>query len=185
MSNLQINPPIGDSKQAEKYISQLIDLITQDKLEISHTDLSQYDPSSLKDHYRADLRDYQVEISHSKNPETDEDSYVILFNNLKQIKEGTSQKTILAYMYLDQTQFERFKNTAESQIEKKKKAEEEKRLKEALSPIDEVLENLRQDKELELIPAEEPKEETKEVVNPDLVNVTPLEDTQTEAHWNT
>lgn len=142
MSSAQSNPPIGNSKQAEKYINQLVELINLDKIAIINTDLSRFDPSSLQDHYRVDLKDYRVEVSHSKNPDNGIDSYVILFNNLKQVVEGSSQKTILAYMYLEKSQFEKFKLAAKSHMERKKKFEEEKRLKEALFPVDQVLESI-------------------------------------------
>ena len=45
-------------------------------------------------------------------------------------------------MHLSQEQFSRFKAAADDQIEKIRKAEEEKRLAEALSPIDQTLEAL-------------------------------------------
>lgn len=137
-----IPPPSGDPTQAEKYINQLIGLIEIDKLDVSHTDLGKFDPSALQDHYRLDLKDYEVEVSHSKQPDSGRDFYIILFNNLKYINERCSEKVILAYMHLNEGQFKSFKSSVNKQIERKGKAEEEKRLKEVMLPIDHVLENL-------------------------------------------
>ncbi|OGE25409.1 hypothetical protein A3C26_02535 [Candidatus Daviesbacteria bacterium RIFCSPHIGHO2_02_FULL_39_12] len=143
--NPNLPPPKGDPIQAEKYINQLIQLIDQDKLEVCHTDLSKFDPTTLQDHYQLDLSNYRLEISHSKHPNSGHDSFVILFTNIKNILDGNCQKIILAYMYLDANQFTRFKKVSLEQVEKKQKAEEEKRLKEALEPVDQVLQNLSAD----------------------------------------
>lgn len=132
-------PPKGDPAKAQKYIEQLISLISQDKLHVSHTDLSKFDPSSLEDHFRVDLSEYMVEVSHSKQPNTGKDSYVILFTNLKKIQEGSSEKVILAYMFLTDEQFHKFKDASNQQIEKRKRLEEEKKLDQALAPIDQAL----------------------------------------------
>jgi len=137
-----IPPPSGDPQKAEKYVLQLISLIEQDKLTISHTDLARFDPSSMQDHFQIDLKDYLVEISHSKHPESGKDSYVMLFTNIKNITNGDSQKVMLAYMHLDDTQFIKFRKSYADQLIRRKKLEEEKRLKEALLPVDEVLEQL-------------------------------------------
>ncbi|MBI3485867.1 hypothetical protein HY025_02875 [Candidatus Daviesbacteria bacterium] len=132
-------PPKGDPAKAQKYIDQLITLISEDKIEVFHTDLSKFDPSSLEDHFRVDLKDYLIEISHSKQPNSGKDSYVILFTNLRKIQEGSNEKVILAYMYLADEQFHKFKDAANQQIEKRKKLEEEQKLEEALAPIDSAL----------------------------------------------
>ncbi|MBI2597354.1 hypothetical protein HYW41_04310 [Candidatus Daviesbacteria bacterium] len=143
MSDQQpLPPPSGDCEKAEKYISQLINLIKIDKLTVTHTDLSKFDPSSLQDHYRLDLKDYEIEISHSKEPDSGQDFYVILFNNLKYINQQCSEKVILAYMHLNETLFISFKTTADEQLEKNRKEAEEKRFKEAMNPIDQALEQL-------------------------------------------
>lgn len=139
--NPDLPPPSGDPKHAEKYINQLIQLIDADKLDVQQTDLGRFDPSSLQDHYRVELKDYRVEVSHSKHPNSGKDSYIILFNNIKNLAEGNSEKIILAYMHLDTNQFSRFKKSSLNQMDRKRKAEEEKRLKTALEPIDQVLEN--------------------------------------------
>ena len=140
MSNMP--PPGGDPTQAEKYITQLIQLIEQDKLTVNHTDLTKFDPSNLEVHYRLDLDDYQIEVSHSKHPNSGKDSYIILFNNLKKLAEKISEKVILAYMHLEHDQFTRFKKASLEQAERVKKVEEERKLKNALQPVDEILEVL-------------------------------------------
>lgn len=135
-------PPIGDSEKAETYLGQITDLLTSDKLLVSHTDLSKFDPTSLQDHYRMDLANYEVEVSHNKKPDSGEDFYVILFNNLKKVNDQCTEKVILAYMHLTDTQFQKFKTVADDQIERKRKEAEEKRFKEAMAPIDSALESL-------------------------------------------
>lgn len=145
----QLPPPSGDALMADRYIAQLIDLISQDKLTSLHTDLSKFDPTSLQDHYSVDLKDYEVEVSHNKLPDSGQDSYVILFNNLKFVNEKCTEKIILAYLHLTQDQFRNFKSTADEQLERKRKEAEEKRFKEALSPIDDLLAQL-------TAPAEQP-----------------------------
>lgn len=140
--SLNLPPPSGDSIQAEKYINQLIQLIEKDKLDVCHTDLSKFDPSTLQDHYQLDLRDYRVEISHSKHPNSGHDSFVILFTNIRNVLDGNCQKIILAYMHLDTNQFNRFKKASLEQMERGKRREEEKRLKAALQPVDQILDSL-------------------------------------------
>ncbi len=140
--NPNIPPPSGDPAKAEKYVNQLISLIESDKLTISHTDLARFDPSSLQDHFQIDLKDYLVEISHSKHPESGKDIYNMLFTNLKNVATGGSQKVILAYMHLNGEQFMKFRQAYTQQVERRKKAEEERRLKEAMAPIDNALEQL-------------------------------------------
>lgn len=135
-------PPCGDSKRAEKYLCQLIGFLNADKIISKHTDLSKYDPSSLQDHYWLELSEYQVEVSHSKQPDSGKDVYVLLFNNLKNVRDGCTEKVILAYMHLEESQFRRFKSAADEQVERKRKAEEEKRLGAALVPIDKVFDSL-------------------------------------------
>lgn len=137
-----IPPPSGDPTQAEKYISKFIQLIDEDKLTVYHTDLSKFDPSTLQDHYRLGLKDYQVEVSHSKHPNSGKDSYVLLFTNLKKVSEGNCEKIILAYMHLDDSQFMKVKRASLQQAERIRRAEEEKRLKEVMHPIDKALEEL-------------------------------------------
>lgn len=142
--NINPPPPSGDPKQAEKYVDQLINLLESDLLTINHTDLARFDPSSMQDHFNIDLKDYQVEISHSKHPQSSKDSYVMLFTNLKKITDG-SEKVILAYMHLGDNQFMYFRKAYSQQVERRRKAEEERRLKEALAPIDKTLEEFSSD----------------------------------------
>ncbi len=144
MSNTsnELPPPSGDPKDADKYIDQLVRLINTDKLTVLHTDLTKFDPNSLEDHYRLELKDYEVEVSHSKQPDSGKDFYVILFNNLKYVNEQYTEKIILAYMYLDENQFKNFKSSAKEQAERKNKEAKEKRLHEVMQPIDEALTSL-------------------------------------------
>lgn len=143
MSNLP-PPPSGDSEKAEKYLNKIIDLLKQDKLTAYHTDLAQFDPNSLQDHYRVDLKDYQIEVSHSKQPDNGKDSFIILFNNLKLAENNLPEKIILAYLHLTTTQFNDFKSAAEDQIQKVAQQEQEQRLNEVLSPIEQALEEISQ-----------------------------------------
>lgn len=161
----KLPPPKGDGEQAEKYLDKLIDLLKSDKVLVSQTDLKKFDPGALQNHYLLTLESYQVEVSHSKQPDSGQDFYVLLFNNLKQIKEGCNEKVILAYMPLSSDQFQKFKIVADEQIEKKKREAEEKRFKEAMAPIDQALENLN----LENPQPEEPKAEKV----PDFLAATP------------
>jgi hypothetical protein len=132
-------PPRGDYQKAENYINKLVSLVEFGKLQVVHTDLQKFDPGSIQDHYRLDLQDYQIEISHSKLPNSGADSYVMLFTNLKNVSEGNAEKAILAYTQLSNNQFNKFKTAAETQIEEKRRLEEEKRFNEALTPIDSLL----------------------------------------------
>src|SRR5581483_10615857 len=138
----KLPPPSGDSQRAESYVSQLTNLISQNKLRVTHTDLSKFDPSSLHDHYSLDLQDYQVEISHSKQPTTGRDSYVVLFNNIKNLAAESTQKEILAYLIITEEQFKKLKDVADEQIETLKKIEEEKRFQEKMSPVDQLLDKI-------------------------------------------
>lgn len=141
-TDTKLAPPGGDTKKAEKYLSQLIDLINKDRLTVSHTDLKKFDPSALEDHYQLELADYHVEVSHSKHPSTGKDFYNIIFNNLRQIRDGCTEKTILAYMHLSEDQFQRFAGAGNDQIARKAREAEEKRFNEALQPIDEAINKL-------------------------------------------
>lgn len=135
----QTIPPRGDIEKAEKYINQLVELLNQGKIDVTRTDLQKFDPTSLKDHYLVVLKDYQIEISHSQHPNTNKNSYVMIFNNLKNIAEGRGEKVILAYIYLTDSQFSKFKIVADGRIEALRRAEEEKRFNQAIKPIDELL----------------------------------------------
>lgn len=135
-------PPAGDNEKAEKYLNQLISLINQNKLKVTHTDLNKFNIESIQDHYRMDLNEYEVEVNHSKQPDSGQDFYVLLFNNLKKIEadgESCVNKVILAYTHLTQVQFMNFKRAADGALNRIKQAEEQKRFKEAMIPIDDVL----------------------------------------------
>lgn len=138
----QAPPAIGDPEKAKKYIDWLANLIDQNKVSVSHTDLKKYDLSTMQDHYRISLRDYEVEVSHSKTPDSGKDSYIILFNNIKQVSDNTSQKVILAYIPLSTDLFMKFKDSARSQLERKRREAEEKRFNAAMQPIDSLLEEM-------------------------------------------
>ncbi|MCL4366273.1 hypothetical protein M1437_03535 [Patescibacteria group bacterium] len=138
----KLPPPSGDPQKADYYITQLIELIKQDKLIVSRTDLSKFDPSALQNHYRLDLKNYEVELSHSKQPDSGKDFYIILFNNLKNVNNECAEKVILAYIHLSENQFNSFKSVADEQLERKRREAEEKRFKEAMAPIDQALEQL-------------------------------------------
>lgn len=144
-TNTLPSPPLGSTEKGEKYLTQLIDLINQGKVEVSRTDLSKFDITSLQDHYFINLKDYEVEISHSKQPDSGKDFYVMLFNNLKVVKENSescTNKIILAYIHLTEEQFNKFKDTAGSYLEKKKQEEEKQRFQEAMAPIDQALDQI-------------------------------------------
>lgn len=135
----KLPPPSGDSQRADSYVTQLTGLISQNKLRVVHTDLSKFDPSSLHDHYSLDLKEYQVEISHSKQPTTGRDSYVVLFNNIKNLEQDETKKEILAYLIITEEQFKKLKDVADEQIETLKRIDEEKRFKAAMTPVDELI----------------------------------------------
>lgn len=142
------SPPVkGDEQAAEKYINSLVKLIQEDKLNVKKTDLDKFNLPSLQTHYFLDLGEYNVEVSHSKHAETGKDFYIMLFNNLKKLKkECPAEKVILAYIHLKEDQFDNLKEAAEIYLERKKKKEEEKRFKEAMEPIDKLLDNLNHSK---------------------------------------
>lgn len=139
------NPPQGDYQKAEEYVSKLTKLISLDKLHVVKTDLQKFDPTSLQNHYRIDLTDYNIEVSHSKDPDSLKDSYIMIFTNVSKINASNlNQKIILAYLHLTQNQYQRFKEEANDQLEKIRKIEEGKRFTEAAEPIEKILDNLEQ-----------------------------------------
>lgn len=142
--NNQPKPPQGTSQKAADYVEQLTTLINEDKLQAVHTDLSKFDPSNLQDHYRIELKDYMVEISHAKDANTGNDSFVLLFTNLKNIQEGCTEKLILGYLNLNSGQFNRLKDAAITQDLRIKRLTEEKLFKENLEPIDQILQEIKQ-----------------------------------------
>lgn len=151
-------PPSGDSQKAESYLDKISKLIAAGKISVSHTDLSKFDPCSIQDHYRAVLSDYEVEISHTKQPDTSADYYICLFNNLKKVQNLNCNRVVLAYIHLSREQFIKFKEVADEAIEKARAAAEKARFEEAMKPIDQVLE------QVETSPAED-KETTGQDIN--------------------
>lgn len=139
---IQPKPPQGSEKKASEYITQLVGLINQDKLIVSHTDLSKHDPSNLQDHYRIQLKEYMVEVSHSKDATSGRDSFVLLFTNVKNIRDGCNEKLILGYLHLNSDQFNQFRLSSKAQVIRIKKQEEEATFSQNLKPIDEVLSQL-------------------------------------------
>lgn len=165
-------PPAGDNQKAEKYLNQLIGLINQDKLQATHTDLNKFNIESIQDHYRMDLDEYEVEVNHSKQPDSGQDYFVLLFNNLEKIEQGGEScvnKVILAYTHLTQAQFMNFKRAADGALNRIKQAEEQKRFKEAMTPIDDVLTKIASTSLKELEPEEKieaPKEDLADFTYP-------------------
>lgn len=137
-------PPCGDVAKAEKYLNWLLDLLSSDKILVTHTDLQKFESTTLQDHYQINLQDYIVEISHNHQSENDKHSYVMLFNNIQKINDGMASKAVLAYIPLTEQQFQEFKYTADDQIGRKRKEYEEKRFREAMTPVDELLERISQ-----------------------------------------
>jgi hypothetical protein len=140
----QSTPPKGDEAKGEKYVADLIRLLESGKIQVYKTDLSQFNPSSLQSHYRIDLDDFQIEISHSTHLDTGSHSFVIIFNNLKKIADGNTGKAILAYIHLNETQYMRFHKAAELQIDKLQRIEDEKRFLQAVRPFDDKIAQLEQ-----------------------------------------
>lgn len=140
-------PPKGDVKKAQKYIDRLVELIESNRIQASQTDLSRFDPSAFRDHYKVDLKEYEIEISHSKTPNGGDDVYMMVFTNLQKIRETQESaeekiaKVILAYTRLTPEQFGQFKSVAQKQIEETHRREEEQRFEEAVKPIDDILDN--------------------------------------------
>ncbi len=156
-------PPNADAHLASKYIDWIIDLINKDKLIISKSDLSKFgNLASMKDHYRINLEAYEVEISHSKHPEIGEDIFVMIFNNIKKIDPALpNQRAILAYVNLTREQFEKIKTCADNQVDRQKREAAEKRFKEAMTPIDQVLDQISNKENSSSDPDEKSKKESK------------------------
>ena len=157
----KLPPPGGDTQRAENYIKQLVQLLSENKLIATHTDLTKFDPSALQDHYRVDIKDYQLEVSHSKQPVTGKDTYVLLFINSPSVDDFYNAHGIIAFLVLNDDQFKRFKAIADEQIETRRKVEEEKRFAKAVKPIDELLDKISKG-QLDAAKQEAPKTETVE-----------------------
>lgn len=151
-------PPQGEEDQAEKYLQKLIGLIDKKKLLPSHTNLERFNINTLQDHYSLDLGDYEVEISHTKQPDSGQDFYIMLFNNIRKVQSGSASctdKLILAYVHLTNEQFKKFKQVSDDALEQKRREEEAKRFNEVMTPVDTVLEDLA----IKSTTEEEPKQE--------------------------
>jgi hypothetical protein len=132
-------PPSADGVHADKYIKWLVELIGKGKLLVLRSDLSKFTVDSLHEHYRINLDNYDLEVSHSKSPDN-EDMYIILFNNLRVVAAAQSERTILSYLQLSAEQFNQFKTVAEAQLNLIKKKQEEKRFTETMVGVDQELE---------------------------------------------
>ena len=135
-------PPVGDPQKAERYLSTIVGLINLDKIQVSPTDLSAFPQSTLKDHFRIKLQDYEIEISHNRAPETNNPSFIMLFSNSSLLKLGKADKVILAYLHLKEDQFNLFREAAFDQIERGQKQKDEEKFKEVMAPIDQIFEKL-------------------------------------------
>ena len=133
-------PPIGDPKKADKYINSLVRLISKDKVALTQTDLNKFDVATMQNHYRVDLGEYDVEVSHSVQAETNKDFYTIIFNNLKKLQDGKSDKVVLGYIHLVDEQYSRFKVVADEYLERRRKEADKERFAENLAPIEQLLE---------------------------------------------
>lgn len=137
----ETHPPTANSTQGQKYIKQLVELVNQDRLEADHSDLTKFDASCMQDHYRINLDRYEVELSHSKHPETGEDVYILLFNGLKSVK-NEGDRVILSYVHVTKDQFETLKEVCDKQAERLSAKREEERFHEVMKPIDQALEEI-------------------------------------------
>lgn len=131
-------PPVGDPAKAEKYIDHLINLLKWDKATVTHTDSKKHN-SSMQDHYRINLGHYDAEISHSVNPHTNQNLYVLLFTNVNHLKSGHADQAILSYLYLHEPTFRKFKTAVENHFERLRREAEERRFKTAMQPIDDYI----------------------------------------------
>lgn len=139
-NNPKIPPPIGNPKHVQKYLDQLIELIRCDKANLTHSDLKKYDPTTMQDHYRISLGAYDAEISHSINPNSNQDVYLLIFTNVAHIKTGLAHEAILSYLYLTEAAFQKFKTEAEIYFDRKRQEAEDRRFKETMKPIDDIIE---------------------------------------------
>lgn len=135
-------PPFGDAQKAERYLSTIVGLINLDKIKVTPTNLNQLAQSSLKDHFRINLEEYEIEISHNRSLETKISTFVMLFSNTSLLKVGKADKVILAYLHLNEDQFNLFREAAFDQIERGQKHIAEEKFREVMAPIDQIFEKL-------------------------------------------
>lgn len=141
-------PPIGDVSKAEKYIDRLIELMNKDKCTVTHSDLSKFGQSSMKEHFRISLGSYDAEVSHSLNPHQ-KDIYILLFTNTTQIKEGKAKEAILAYINLSSELYKKIRMGVEDYLDRKFREAEQKRFNEAMQPIDDFIDQALKDEQKE------------------------------------
>lgn len=142
MSTAPSLPPLGDPAKAENYLNRLVRLIDKDKASVFKTDLDKFDLTSIQNHYRVDLGDYDVEVSHSIQPETDKDFHTMIFNSIKKVTAGSSSKIILAYIHLTEDQFKLFKVSADEALERQQRRDDKERFIEVMQPVDDLFNNL-------------------------------------------
>jgi hypothetical protein len=135
-------PPLGDPTKAETYITRLVRLIEKDKATVYQTDLDKFDLTTMQNHYRVDLGEYDVEVSHSIQPDTDKDFYTIIFNSIRKIQDGSSNKVILAYIHINEDQYRKFKISADEALERQKRKDDAVRFVEVMKPLDNVFNSL-------------------------------------------
>lgn len=137
-------PPLGDPAKAEKYINSLSKLINHDKVKVNRTDLNNFDLSTMQNHLRVDLGEYDVEISHNIQPETNKDFYTMLFNSIKKLQDGHTDKVVLAYIHLSDTQYGRIKASCDEYLERRQREGDQQRFTEVMAPLDSVLASIEQ-----------------------------------------
>lgn len=138
----QLKPPLGSEKHAHEYLGQLINLLNTDKLIARRTDLARFDPSNLQKHYRIDLNDYLIEVSHAKNPDSGNDSFVLVFTNLKRLQDNCDEKVILGYLHLVADQFRQIERAITTQELRIKRREEEAAFTKNMQPLDTMLKGI-------------------------------------------
>lgn len=153
--NLTI-PPLGDPQKADRYINSIVKLLAKDKVNLVQTDLSKFDLSSMQAHYRLELGEYDVEISHSIQTETNKDFYTMLFNSIKRVQNGSSDKVVLAYIHLSDDQYAQFKAAADENLERQRRKADAGRFASVMAPIDAMLNNLVQEVDPNAVPINEP-----------------------------
>jgi hypothetical protein len=135
-------PPGADESKAQRYVDTLADLLEKDKVNVTQTDLSRFNSVSMEDHYRINLHDYDVELSHNKNSDTGEETFIMIFNSINKFEVGNPKPVILAYMRLTSEQFMKLKQASDNQIELARKKAEEERFNQTMAPVDQLLSNL-------------------------------------------
>lgn len=142
MSTASSLPPLGDNSKSESYVKRLIRLIEKDKVKVFQTDLNKFDLTTMQNHYRVDIGEYDIEVSHSVQPDTDKDFYTMIFNSIRKIQDSSTNKVILTYLHLTEDQYRRFKIAADEALERQKRKEDAVRFVEVMKPLDNVFNQL-------------------------------------------